>query len=59
MINKLELLDLAARLKACAEDAKRPEPLSDNLCRQPSPAIISLANGLSAIVEALVKTAAQ
>ena len=55
MPDDVKLLELAARLEACAEDAKRPEPISGyaGAVRVQPPAIISLANGLEAIAAAL------
>ena len=47
------LLELADTLEACAEDAKRPEPLGGDFAKLQPPAIISLANAVLAIAAAL------
>jgi hypothetical protein len=44
------MMRLAERLEACAEDAKRPDPLyGGDILRNQPPSVISLANGLEAI----------
>ena len=50
-----DLIALAKQLEACAEDAKRDEPVLGypGVSRRQPPAIISLANGLLAIAKGL------
>lgn len=60
--NLMALAKLEAMLRACAEDAKRPVPqphIGSNIAINPSPAIVSLANGLVAIADALSAVAQQ
>jgi len=56
LIEQGNLLALAERLEACAEDAKRGEPVpgyGHDLIRPQPAAIISLANAVLAIAAAL------
>lgn len=53
---RMTVLELAARLEACAEDAKRPEPvpgLGDTVMRNQPASVISLANAIEAIAREL------
>ena len=54
-VERIVLLKLADRIDACVEDAKRPHMSAQSwpLSEPADPRIVSLANGLTAISEAI------
>lgn len=55
-MSKEKALALASLLEACAEDAKRPQPMPEygqHVTRSQPASVISLANGLLAIAAAI------